>query len=75
VVTENVLNNRDDVFVQAATVDIDIEDFQFSANGITIFFETDESSATPPAACPYVPDPIWAEWDILLANQGRGRSF
>jgi hypothetical protein len=57
----DVYNNYSDVFQRLASISIDLEDFQFSDNGVVVFFSVDETNADPePLPCddpiPAVPD-------------------
>jgi hypothetical protein len=57
-VTESVYNNHTDIFQRIDSISIDIEDFQFSDNGVVVFFSVDETNADPePLPCDD-PDPI-----------------
>lgn len=60
-VVEDVYNNTTDTFQRVGAVAIDLEDFQFSENGLVMFFDVDTSSATPsPLPCDN-PDPVWPD--------------
>jgi hypothetical protein len=57
-VTEDVYNNNTDIFQRISSVALDLEDFQFSDNGVVVFFSVDETNADPePLPCDD-PDPI-----------------
>jgi hypothetical protein len=57
-VTESVYNNNTDIFTRIAAIAINLEDFQFSDNGVVVFFSVDETNADPdPLPCDD-PDPI-----------------
>jgi hypothetical protein len=60
-VDADVYNNQTDIFQRIASISIDLEDFQFSDNGVVVFFSVDETNADPiPLPCddpiPAVPD-------------------
>jgi hypothetical protein len=66
-VVESVYNNHTDIFQRIDSISIDIEDFQFSDNGVVVFFSVDETNADPePLPCAD-PDPIRPD-EFLYTN-------
>ena len=71
-VETDVYNPNDDAFVRVGSIAISLEDYQFS-RGLVIYFDVNESAATPPALPCDVPDPVVAAETIvtpLYANSG-----
>lgn len=66
-VTESVYNNNTDIFQRLTSVAVDISDFQFSDNGVTVYFSVDETNADPePLPCDD-PDPVRPD-EFLYTN-------
>jgi hypothetical protein len=57
-VEADVYNNNTDVFQRVAAIDIDLEDFQFSDNGVVVLFSVDETDADPEVLPCDDPDPV-----------------
>lgn len=64
-VEADVYNPNDDAFVRVASIAISLEDYQFNPNGLVVYFDVDESAATPPALPCDVPDPVVAAETII----------
>jgi hypothetical protein len=64
-VETDVYNPNDDAFVRVGSIAISLEDYQFNPNGLVIYFDVNESAATPPALPCSAPDPVVAAETII----------
>lgn len=74
-VDQTVYNNSTETFQRIGSVNVDILDWGFSNNGVTVFFDVDESGVTPPALPCADPDPVVSDPYIYSPVRAPGLLF